>query len=327
MANSKKKRFGTSNPLLQGIVETVRGNELSSDEVNVEVINLSKVTPDPKNPRSLGITEDELSWLKNDGEVNNAREEGGTVEQRIKTLLKLRDLADSIKSNGVLQPIRVYRLGDGFRIESGERRYWGSLIGKQEKVPAIILKAKPARLRTFQLIENLQREDLSLPAKLRNIASVVDELEEEEEEGAVLTNTALGEVIGTSRRQASKYLSVIRGHGDIMSAITAGVISDINVAVELAKIADPVYLKKTIKAYENGLPSVGVSRQVDKKKLEKASVKGRRATRVSLGYTKSVATIKHIMSECGANEDVDWEDFKAVSTAWAEFLSKVESEL
>ena len=326
MANSKKKRFGASNPLLQGIVETVRGNELSSDEVNVEIINLSKVTPDPRNPRSLGLTEDEFSWLKNDGEINNAREEGGAVDQRIKTLLKLRDLADSIKSNGVLQPIRVYRLGDGFRIESGERRYWGSLIGKQEKVPAIILKAKPARLRTFQLIENLQREDLSLPAKLRNIASVVDELEEEEG-GAVLTNTALGEVIGTSRRQASKYLSVIRGHGDIMSAITAGVISDINVAVELTKIADPVDLKKAIKAYGNGLPSVDVSKPVDKKKSEKASAKGRRATRVSLGHTKSVATIKHIMSECGANEDVDWEDFKAVSTAWAVFLSKVESEL
>jgi len=326
MANSKKKRFGASNPLLQGIVETVRGNELSSDEVNVEIINLSKVTPDPKNPRSLGLTEDELSWLKNDGEINNAREEGGAVDQRIKTLLKLRDLADSIKSNGVLQPIRVYRLGEGFRIESGERRYWGALIAKEKKVPAIILKAKPARLRTFQLIENLQREDLSLPAKLRNIASVVDELEEEEG-GAVLTNAALGEVIGTSRRQASKYLSVIRGHGDIMSAITAGVISDINVAVELTKIVDPVDLKKTIKAYENGLPSVDVSKSVDKKKSEKASAKGRRATRVSLGHTKSVATIKHIMSECGANEDVDWEDFKAVSTAWAVFLSKVESEL
>jgi len=326
MSVSKKKRFGASNPLLKGIVETVRGNDMSSAEVNVENISLDKVAPDPKNPRFLGLTEDELSWLKNEREVNKVRENGGVVDQRIKTLLKLRDLAESIKSNGVLQPIRVYRLGDKFRIESGERRYWGALISGKEKIQAIILKAKPARLRTFQLIENLQREDLSLAAKLRNISSVVDELEKEGG-GAVLTNMTLGEVVGTSRRQASKYLSVIRADSEIMSAITSGVISDINVAVELAKIEDSLELKKAIKLYASGVPGGKVTKAGGEKKPEKKSTKGRRATRVSLGYTQSTDTIRHIMRECGSEADIDWGDFKAVSIAWTKFLNKVESDL
>jgi len=323
MAGNKKKRFGASSPLLKGIVDTVRGNELSSDDMNVEAINLSKITPDPKNPRSLGLTEDELSWLNDEAKVNLAREEGGAIDNRAKTLFKLRDLADSIKSNGVLQPIRVYRLGEGFRIESGERRYWGSVISGQEKVPAIILKSKPARLRTFQLIENLQREDLSLSAKLRNIASVVDELEEEG--GEVLTSTGLGEVIGTSRRQASKYLAVIRGPSEIMLAITADIISDINIAVELTKIKSSADLKQAIKAYKNG--GVVKGQVVAKKVKGSASTKGRRATRVSLGYTKNVEAIKHIMTKCDIDADVDWTDFKAVSIAWASFLSEVEGKL
>jgi len=322
MATNKKKRFGASNPLLKGIVETVRGNEAALDEINVETVNIHKITPDPQNPRFLGLTEDELAWLHNDEAINKAREEGDAVESRIKTLLKLRDLGDSIKSNGILQPIRVYRLGEGFRIESGERRYWGSLIADKEKIPAIILKSKPARLRTFQLIENLQREDLSLPAKLRNIASVVDELEGEG--GGALTNTSLGEVIGTSRRQASKYLSVIRAHSDVLLAITSGVVSDINIAVELSKIKDAKELKKAIKRVANGQKDLEVEKPVKDAKGGASTSKGRRASRVNLGHTKNVKAIKHIMNECGTDVDIDWDDFKAVSNEWSKFLSKVE---
>lgn len=324
MAN-KKKRFGGGSALVKGIVDTVRSNELGEEGFNVELLGVGRIKPDPKNPRLLGLTEDELSWLQNEKLIDEARQGRIPVEERTKTLLKLRDLADSIASNGLLQPIRVYRVGDEFRIESGERRYWGSILAKQDKIPAIILKAKPARLRTFQLIENLQRDDLSLTAKIRNIASVVDELEGEEE-GRGLTSTSLGDVIGTSRRQASKYLSIIRGHQLVMKAISSGVIDNLDVAVDLGKIENEKELLAAIKSL-----SLGESHLVKKrKKASTTKAKGRPATQIRLGATKSNKVVQHIMRSCligESVEEIDWDDFKSVSAAWNDFILELEKRL
>ncbi|RLA21475.1 MAG: hypothetical protein DRQ56_00445 [Gammaproteobacteria bacterium] len=329
MAN-KKKRFGGGSSLIKGIAETVRDRELGEEEFLVERVDIEKIKPDPENPRLLGLTEDELLWLQNIDYVEEARASEAGLEERIKTLLKLRDLADSIKANGLMQPIRIYRLGEGFRIESGERRYWGTIVAKQSKIPAIILPERPKRLRTLQLIENLQRDDLDLKARLRNIVSVVCELEEEGV-GAPLTSIVLGEVIGTSRRQATKYLSVIRSHETIMLSISSGIIDNLDVAVELSKIDNPEQLDKTIKAYAKGLTRADVKKEMQPQlELRVVSKKGRPAKKINLGATKNSSVVKHIMEIGGAEDllsDVDWSDFKAVSIAWTDFLRGLEKDL
>ena len=74
----------------------------------------------------------------------------------------LNQLADSIKSNGVLQPILVSKQSNGFySIIAGERRWRASKIAGLTEVPVIILEADEKKVAEIALIENLQREDLN----------------------------------------------------------------------------------------------------------------------------------------------------------------------
>ena len=74
----------------------------------------------------------------------------------------LNQLADSIKSNGVLQPILVTKLDNGFySIVAGERRYRASKIAGLTEVPVIVIEADEKKIAEIALIENLQREDLN----------------------------------------------------------------------------------------------------------------------------------------------------------------------
>jgi ParB family chromosome partitioning protein len=74
---------------------------------------------------------------------------------------KLRELADSIKSNGLIQPIIVRRSGERFQIIAGERRWRASQLAGLAKIPCIIKEASDDRVLAISLIENLQREDLN----------------------------------------------------------------------------------------------------------------------------------------------------------------------
>lgn len=74
----------------------------------------------------------------------------------------LNQLAESIKSNGVLQPILVFKQDNGFySIIAGERRWRASKIAGLKEIPVIILEADEKTIAEIALIENLQREDLN----------------------------------------------------------------------------------------------------------------------------------------------------------------------
>jgi ParB family chromosome partitioning protein len=72
----------------------------------------------------------------------------------------LKELAVSIKENGVLEPIIVRANGDGFEIIAGERRVRASHLAKLATIPAIVREVSDGDFLKFQLIENIQREDV-----------------------------------------------------------------------------------------------------------------------------------------------------------------------
>ena len=74
---------------------------------------------------------------------------------------KLAELADSIRQNGVLQPILVRRKGQKFEIVAGERRYQASKLAGLKKIPAVVREIDDDKVFQLALIENLQRSDLS----------------------------------------------------------------------------------------------------------------------------------------------------------------------
>lgn len=74
---------------------------------------------------------------------------------------KLAELADSIRQNGVLQPILVRRKGQKYEIVAGERRYQASKLAGLNEIPAVVREIDDDKVFQLALIENLQRSDLS----------------------------------------------------------------------------------------------------------------------------------------------------------------------
>jgi ParB family chromosome partitioning protein len=73
----------------------------------------------------------------------------------------LAELAESIKASGVIQPIIVRKLGDGFELIAGERRWRAAKQAGLERIPAIIREVTNAQSLEIALVENLLREDLN----------------------------------------------------------------------------------------------------------------------------------------------------------------------
>jgi ParB family chromosome partitioning protein len=74
---------------------------------------------------------------------------------------KLEELATSIRANGVIQPIVVRKLGDGYQIVAGERRWRASKLAGLAEVPVVVQDVADPQMLELALIENIQREDLN----------------------------------------------------------------------------------------------------------------------------------------------------------------------
>ena len=74
----------------------------------------------------------------------------------------LADLADSVRTHGIIQPLTVRRLGSGYyQIIAGERRWRAAKLAGLKEVPAVVIEADDRKVMELGLIENLQREDLN----------------------------------------------------------------------------------------------------------------------------------------------------------------------
>src|SRR6188472_1169987 len=115
---------------------------------------LSALIPDvPESPRS-GLVEIDVDRLS-----------PNTQQPRLQMDdARLRELADSIKANGIIQPILVRRAGERFQIIAGERRWRAARQAGLLRVPVVIKDIAPGRegsLLEMALVENIQRENLN----------------------------------------------------------------------------------------------------------------------------------------------------------------------
>jgi ParB family chromosome partitioning protein len=74
---------------------------------------------------------------------------------------RLEELAQSIRSNGIIQPLVVRRAGDRFQLVAGERRWRAAKLAGAQQVPVVVREIPDDRLLEITLIENIQREDLN----------------------------------------------------------------------------------------------------------------------------------------------------------------------
>jgi ParB family chromosome partitioning protein len=125
----------------------------------------------------------------------------------------LNELADSIRSIGLVQPITVKDMGnDSYMIISGERRWRASKLAQVSSLPAYVVKADDEQVMEMALIENIQREDLNSI----EIALAYKRLLEVE--GA--TQESVAHKVGKKRTTVSNYIRLLRLPAEVQLGIT-----------------------------------------------------------------------------------------------------------
>ena len=124
----------------------------------------------------------------------------------------LRELADSIRVHGIIQPMTVRHMGDGtYQIISGERRFRASQLAGLREVPAFIRTANDQTLLEMALIENIQREDLNPMEVAYSYLRLQEEFN--------LTQEQLANRVGKKRSTITNYLTILSTSNRVRQAI------------------------------------------------------------------------------------------------------------
>jgi ParB family chromosome partitioning protein len=113
----------------------------------------------------------------------------------------LQELADSIRSQGIVQPIVVRPEGDHFELVAGERRWRAAQIAGLQKIPAVIRKLDSKSAAAIAIIENIQREDLNPIEQALALMRLIDEFD--------LTHQQVADSVGRSRASVSNLLRLL----------------------------------------------------------------------------------------------------------------------
>lgn len=129
----------------------------------------------------------------------------------------LKELADSIRAVGVIQPIVVTKRGNRYSIIAGERRWRASRMAGLNEVPVIVRDWDEMTRLKAALIENLQRDDLNPVEEALGIRALMDKCE--------LTQEAASGVIGKSRSAIANSLRLLTLSDDVLALLKDGSLS------------------------------------------------------------------------------------------------------
>lgn len=188
----------------------------------------------------------------------------------------LKELADSIKVHGVIQPIIVNKTGDRYIIVAGERRFRASKLAGLKTIPAIVKNYTEQQIKEISLLENIQREDLN-PIEVANAMKELLEI-------YGWTQDVLADRLGKSRPAIANTLRLLTLQPEVIALIESGklsagharslvVVSDPETQVKLAKLAVSKKvtvrdLEKTVKQLSNPKPKkINIEPSVELKEL------------------------------------------------------------
>lgn len=180
---------------------------------------------------------------------------------------QLSELSDSIKQNGVLQPILVRKKGEKYEIVAGERRYQASKLAGLKEIPAIVREIDDAEVFQLALIENLQRSDLTPIEEARGYRQLLDT--------KGLTQEGLAKILSKSRSAIANTLRLMDLPQEVQDMMEEGQITAGHARAILAvpseegriKLAQKVVAENlTVRQTENLAPLFSVTRDEIKPK-------------------------------------------------------------
>ena len=178
----------------------------------MEELDIELITPNPKQPRTI-FDEDALE-----------------------------ELADSIATLGLIQPITVRKEPDGkYIIISGERRWRASKLAGRKTIAAYVREADDKELHEMALVENIQRQDLNAMEIAISLQRLIDE--------CGVTQETVAQRVGKKRSTVANYLRLIHMCPEVQAALKAGLITmgHAKAIAGAPEEAQPSLVKKAVK--------------------------------------------------------------------------------
>lgn len=219
-------------PVGRGLAALMGEESVASAEV--QEVDINSIVPNPYQPRKI-FDED-----------------------------KLNELVNSIKNQGILQPILLSKDGDGkYTLIIGERRWRAAKIAGLEKIPAIVKNMSKKEIMESALIENIQREDLNPLDVAEAYKSLIDEFKYTQEE--------LSNIVSKSRSAIANTIRLLKLPDYAKDALRKGIISEGHGRALLAVENEKERLKLFKKLTEEKIP-VREAEKRSKKKLKDQNI-------------------------------------------------------
>ncbi len=172
----------------------------------------------------------------------------------------LRELAESIRSEGLLQPIVVRPVGGKYQLLAGERRWRACQMVGLKMIPARVVDAGDASAAVISLIENLQRQDLNPIEEALGYASLLRDFG--------LTQEAVAERVGKGRPTVANALRLLALERELQGFVAKGLLSTGHAKVLLALGEEPQRLLLARRCIEDGWSVRDLERHARKLKAE-----------------------------------------------------------
>lgn len=334
---AKKKVFQISNTLTEGLEETITAAHNYSGELRIDVIPIKRIEVDPENPRDFALNIPDL--------YQGIMESDEHYIRKSEELASLQTIAHSIREQGVINPIVVYKFGEKYRLVAGERRTMASILAGKTDIQAKILDSKPSELKIslLQWIENVERTDLTLWERLRNLEKIIKVHTSRKGLSAEqITVTELSNLIGCTKPHAMNYKAVLLADESIKKLVRDNKIRNLEKAALLANIQSAELKQYAIEACLAGA-ALKKLRVIAEQATRKAPVRpisstpvkrGRQTTSINLGATKNLNVAKLILDAVLQNQalkpisnhftHVDWNDYKSVNDTFKQLLKTLE---
>lgn len=220
----------------------------------------------------------------------------------------IRELSESIKTHGILQPLIVRETKKGYEIVAGERRFRAAKAIKLKTVPVIIKKLSDSEMMELALIENIQREDLNPVEEAIAYQKLIEELNYTQEE--------LSKRVGKSRPHIANHIRLLNLPKYVLDYIADGKMSmghgrallGLKVKEKLSElVARTIREQLSVRELEKLVQQINVSRETSKKqektevfyKKEENWLKDKLKTNVTIkkGKTKGKIEIEFLSDE------------------------------
>lgn len=255
---SGRKAIGRGLSAILGEVESAYESSLSDDSGIVQEIAIEEIVPNPLQPRKQ-FSEDSLN-----------------------------ELANSIKTYGLLQPIIVYEDKDRYVLIAGERRLRASKIAGFEYIKAIVVDIDQRRLRELALIENIQREDLNPLELAESFKELIDSYG--------MTHEELSNIIHKSRTYITNTLRILNLEESLKDALKGG-----KITLGHAKVLVGLD-KDSQKAVANSIIGQKLSVRETEELIRKYKEKEKKSPKKEVSSSLDLSSVKEFLLElCSKN--------------------------